>query len=51
MEHIDVAHFLGMLVIILAMAKVAGTLAQRVGQPAVLGELVGGILIGPSVLG
>ncbi len=51
MEHIDVAQFLGMLVIILAMAKVAGALAQRVGQPAVLGELIGGILIGPSVLG
>ena len=51
MEHIDVAQFLGMLVIILTMAKVAGALAQRVGQPAVLGELVGGVFIGPSVLG
>ena len=51
MEHLDVAHFLGMLVIILAMAKVAGALAQTAGQPSVLGELVGGVLIGPSILG
>ena len=29
----------------------AGGLAQRLGQPAVLGELIGGVLAGPSVLG
>jgi Kef-type K+ transport system membrane component KefB len=51
MAHSDVAHFLGMLVAILASAKVFGALAQRMGQPAVLGELIGGVLIGPSVLG
>ncbi len=51
MEHSDVAQFLGMLVAILASAKVFGALAQRIGQPAVLGELIGGVLIGPSVLG
>jgi Kef-type K+ transport system membrane component KefB len=51
MEHPDITHFLGMLVVILATAKVFGALAQRVGQPAVLGELIGGLLVGPSVLG
>jgi Kef-type K+ transport system membrane component KefB len=51
MEHTDLTHFLGMLVVILATAKVFGALTQKVGQPAVLGELVGGVLIGPSVLG
>jgi Kef-type K+ transport system membrane component KefB len=51
MEHTDIAHFLGMLVVILAAAKVFGALAQKVGQPAVLGELIGGVLVGPSVLG
>jgi len=35
----------------LGVAKVAGHLAQRVGQPAVLGELIGGVLVGRSVLG
>jgi len=32
--------------VILAVAKLGGDLAVRVGQPAVLGELVGGVLIG-----
>ena len=32
-------------------AKLLGELAQRIGQPAVLGELLAGVLLGPSVLG
>jgi Kef-type K+ transport system membrane component KefB len=32
-------------------AKLLGELAERVGQPAVLGELLAGVLLGPSVLG
>ena len=32
-------------------AKLFGELAERIGQPAVLGELVAGVLLGPSVLG
>ncbi len=32
-------------------AKLAGALAERWGQPAVLGELLAGILLGPSLLG
>jgi len=32
-------------------AKLFGELAERVGQPAVLGELLAGIILGPSVLG
>ncbi len=51
MEHLAVSQFLGMLVVILVVAKVAGALAQRLGQPAVLGELIGGVLTGSSVLG
>lgn len=39
-----------MLVAMLIAAKAAGELAQRIGQPAVLGELIGGILIGGSAL-
>jgi Kef-type K+ transport system membrane component KefB len=34
------------LVVILVVAKLAGHVAARVGQPAVLGELMGGVLIG-----
>jgi len=51
MEHLHISQFLGMLVVMLGVAKVAGHLAQRVGQPAVLGELIGGVLVGRSVLG
>ncbi len=40
-----------MLVVMLVAAKIVGALAQRIGQPAVLGELVGGIVVGKSVLG
>ncbi len=32
-------------------AKILGELAQRLGQPAVLGELLAGVVLGPSVLG
>ncbi|MEP6995542.1 MAG: cation:proton antiporter [Acidobacteriota bacterium] len=32
-------------------AKLLGELAERIGQPAVLGELLAGVALGPSVLG
>jgi Kef-type K+ transport system membrane component KefB len=35
-----------LLVVILVVAKLGGSLATRLGQPAVLGELVGGMLLG-----
>ncbi len=40
------ARILLALAVILAVAKLGGDIATRVGQPAVLGELVGGILLG-----
>lgn len=51
MHHVDVAQVLGILAALLAAAKLFGTLARRMGQPAVLGELVAGVLVGSSVLG
>jgi Kef-type K+ transport system membrane component KefB len=39
------------LAIIIAAARAMGALARRVGQPAVIGEIVAGILLGPTVLG
>jgi Na+:H+ antiporter len=47
----DVARLLLALAAMLVAAKVLGELAQRVGQPAVLGELVAGVLLGGGVLG
>lgn len=45
--HGDPVAFVGLaLVIILASAKIGGELATRAGQPAVLGELVVGVILG-----
>jgi Kef-type K+ transport system membrane component KefB len=51
--HVDpITHVALALVVILVVAKTGGELAVRIGQPAVLGELVGGVLIGNlSLLG
>ncbi len=38
------------LVVILLAAKAAGYLATRLGQPSVLGELLAGVLLGPSLV-
>jgi Kef-type K+ transport system membrane component KefB len=38
------------LILILAVAKLGGEVAERIGMPAVLGELVGGVLLGNLVL-
>jgi Kef-type K+ transport system membrane component KefB len=38
------------LMVIITMAKLAGYLSYRLGQPAVLGELLVGLLLGPSLL-
>jgi Na+:H+ antiporter len=51
MGHVDVPQFVGLLVVMLGTAKLLGALAQRIGQPAVLGELVAGVILGRSVLG
>lgn len=39
------------LALIMAAARILGWLAERVGQPAVIGEITAGILAGPTVLG
>lgn len=39
------------LTLIVLVARVGGAFARRVGQPAVIGEILGGIALGPTVLG
>jgi Kef-type K+ transport system membrane component KefB len=46
-----VAPFFLMLLATLVGAKLLGELAERLGQPAVLGELIAGVVLGASVLG
>ncbi|CAH8771936.1 cation:proton antiporter [Paenibacillus dendritiformis] len=43
--------FILYLALILLCTKVAGDISVRLGQPAVLGKLIVGILLGPAVLG
>jgi K+:H+ antiporter len=39
------------LIVIIILARLMGNLFQKIGQPAVIGEMVAGILLGPSLLG
>ncbi|MBN1144812.1 MAG: cation:proton antiporter [Bacteroidales bacterium] len=43
--------FVLQLIIILLVVRLMGYLFQRMGQPLVIGEIVAGLLLGPSVLG
>jgi Kef-type K+ transport system membrane component KefB len=45
-----ISAFLLALIAIFTAARIFGEIAQRLGQPAVLGELIGGILVGVSGL-
>jgi Kef-type K+ transport system membrane component KefB len=47
---VDIAQFLLALIAIFVAAKAFGEIAERLGQPAVLGELLGGVAIGVSGL-
>ena len=49
-EH-SIPHLLAVLVALLLATKLLGVLAQKLGQPAVVGELIAGVLLGKSVLG
>jgi len=39
------------LVIIIAVARVAGNFARKIGQPRAVGEIIAGLVLGPSLLG
>ena len=46
----ELLNFLAAVVIILIAAKLAGYASIRIGQPSVLGELLVGIILGPTLL-
>jgi len=48
-EHIFI--FLVQVFVLLSVAKVLGTLSMRLGYPALAGEILTGILLGPTILG
>lgn len=43
--------FLGQLVLLLGLARGLGYLCTRMGQPALLGEVLTGVILGPTLLG
>ncbi len=49
-EH-EVLVFLAQLALLVGVARVMGGLLKLLGQPSVVGELIAGILLGPSVFG
>ena len=47
----DFLYFLIIIVLLLLAGRILGEVARRFKQPSVMGELVAGLLLGPSVLG
>ena len=47
----DLPLLLVQIIVILVAARLTGALVRRLGQPQVVGEMIAGIALGPSVLG
>src|SRR5437763_10093093 len=45
------AVFIAQIILLLLCGRLLGELMQRIGQPAIMGQLLSGVLLGPSVLG
>jgi K+:H+ antiporter len=45
------AHLFLSLVVILGACRILGFIAKRLGQPQVVGEMIAGVILGPSLLG
>src|SRR4051812_30544636 len=43
--------FIAQIVLLIAVGRGLGELMQRIGQPSVIGELLAGLLLGPSLFG
>ncbi|MCT9008484.1 cation:proton antiporter domain-containing protein [Streptomyces sp. NPDC054766] len=50
MTEIDAAILLADLALIIVVARAVGRLAKALGQPSVIGEIVAGVLLGPTLL-
>jgi Kef-type K+ transport system membrane component KefB/nucleotide-binding universal stress UspA family protein len=45
------AHFIAQIVLLLLVGRGMGEIMQRLGQPAVMGQLFAGLILGPSIFG
>src|SRR6516162_1525534 len=43
--------FLAQIIALIVCGRLMGELMQRIGQPAVMGQLIAGVALGPSILG
>jgi Kef-type K+ transport system membrane component KefB len=43
--------FIAQIVLLLLVSRLLGEAMQRIGQPAVMGQLIAGVALGPSVFG
>ena len=50
-EHGDMITFFLSLALLIGTARILGEIAEKFKQPAILGELLAGIILGPSILG
>ena len=50
-SHADVLTLVLLVALLLGLARLLGEVARRFGQPAVAGEILAGVLLGPSILG
>lgn len=50
-QHDPMIILLLQVIVVVGAARVAGAVAKKIGQPAVVGEMAAGILLGPSFLG
>ncbi|MFC7205032.1 cation:proton antiporter [Haloferax namakaokahaiae] len=51
LSHYQLLLVVAQLLVLLAVARLFGEAFSKIGQPAVIGELLAGVLLGPSVLG
>lgn len=51
LEHGEVLQLVIQVAVLLGSARLLGELARRLGQPAVVGEILAGVILGPSLLG
>ena len=46
----EVLHFLIIVTVVLVFARILGELCRRIKQPAIIGEMLAGIVLGPTIL-
>ncbi|MDH3251116.1 MAG: cation:proton antiporter, partial [Acidimicrobiia bacterium] len=49
--HAEVLQLVVQIAVLLGIARLFGEFARRLGQPAVVGEILAGVILGPSVIG